>query len=390
MSKNIAVGIDIGTHTIKVAVAEKAVVGGKVVPRIVATSSAESKGLRQGYIINASDVVKSIRKAVRDARRATGLEITRAYVSIGGISLEGHVSTGSAIISRSNMEIAQEDVEEALAASERTLPRSLTLNKKILHVIPIQFKVDGREVLGKPEGMRGSKLEARTLFIACLEQHLNDIIQAVEDAGIEVEDVVASPIAASVVSLSKTQRLAGCVLVNIGSETTSLIVYENNIPISLEVFPIGSNDITNDIALKLKIPLEEAEKIKFGEPTGTNYARSYIEEIISRRLKMFFARIEDHLKRIGKNELLPAGIILSGGGASLSGAQEIAKAELDLPSMVMRTDIVYTSRNQTKDAVWSVAYGLCILDFSGKPEDQGVSGALGWKKFVGWVRQFLP
>jgi cell division protein FtsA len=390
MSKNIAVGIDIGTHTIKIAVAEKAVVGGKVVPRIIATSSAESKGLRQGYIINASEVVKSVRKALRDAQRITNTEIARAYVSIGGISLEGHVSTGSTIISRSDMEIAAEDVEEALAASERTLPRSLTLNKKILHVIPIQFKIDGREVLGKPEGMRGSKLEARALFVACLEQHLNDIIQAVEDAGVEVEDIVASPIAASVISLTKTQRLAGCVLVNIGSETTSLIVYENNIPISLEVFPMGSNDITNDIALKLKVPLEEAEKIKFGEPTGSNYARSHIEEIVSRRLKMSFSRIEDHLKRIGKNELLPAGIILSGGGVGLSGVQEMAKTELDLPSMVMRPEVIYTSRNQVKDAVWSVAYGLCILDFSGKPEESKGAGLPGWKKFVGWIRQFLP
>lgn len=392
MTKNIAVGIDIGTHSVKVAIAEKSYVEGKTVPRLIATGIAESRGLRQGYIINGSEVVKSIRRAVKQAEKAAGVEVERAYISIGGVSLEGNMSIGSTVISRPDLEISDEDVQEALLASERTLPRSLTLNKKILHTIPVQFKIDGRETLGRPEGMRGSKLEVKSLFITCLEQHLNDLIQAVEDAGIEVEDVVASPIAASVVSLSKTQKIAGCVLANIGSETVSIVVYENNIPISLEVFPSGSNDITNDIALGLKVPIEEAEKIKMGQPTGISYARTDIEEIIAGRLTEIFLLIEAHLKRIGKNELLPAGIIISGGGAGLASVQEIAKATLDLPSMIAKSEVMYTSRNQIKDATWSVAYGLCILDFS--TESERSTGRPRLKKafsgFFSWLKQFLP
>lgn len=392
MTKNIAVGIDIGTHSVKVAIAEKSYVEGKSVPRLIATGIAESRGLRHGYIINGSEAVKSIRRAVKQAEKAAGVEVERAHISIGGVSLEGSVSVGSTVISRPDLEITDEDMQEALLASERTLPRSLTLNKKILHTIPVQYKIDGRETLGRPEGMRGSKLEVKSLFITCLEQHLNDLIQAVEDAGIEVEDVVASPIAASFVSLSKTQKIAGCVLANIGSETVSIVVYENNIPISLEVFPSGSNDITNDIALGLKVPIEEAEKIKMGQPTGISYARTDIEEIIAGRLREIFLLIEGHLKRIGKNELLPAGIIISGGGAGLASVQEIAKATLDLPSMIAKSEVMYTSRNQIKDATWSVAYGLCILDFS--TESERSTGRPRLKKafsgFFSWLKQFLP
>lgn len=392
MTKNIAVGIDIGTHDVKVAIAEKSVQNGKVVPRLIGTGIAESKGLRKGHVTSPGEVVKSIRRAVKQAERASGVEIKRAYVSVGGVSLEGYSSTGSTIISRPDMEITEEDVQVALSTSERTLPRHITLNKKVLQAIPVQFKIDGRDIIGRPNGMRGSKLEVKSLFVTCTEQHLNDIIEAVEDAGVDVVDVSASPIAASIISLTKTQKIAGCVLANIGSETVSIVVYENNIPLSLEVFPVGSNDITHDIALGFKIPIEEAEKIKLGQPTGVGYPKNEIERIVSVRLEEIFGLIEGHLTKIGKNELLPAGIIISGGGAGLPGIQEIAKASLDLPSMIARPEIIQTSRNTVKDAIWSVAYGLCILHFStGDDERETRANPFGFvKKFGGWLKQFLP
>ena len=113
--------------------------------------------------------------------------------------------------------------------------------------------------------MKGNKLEARVLYITSLKQHLNDLIKVVEEAGVGVEDIVASPVAASLVSLDKVQKNAGCVLINVGSQTTSMIVYEENLPVHLQVFPIGSTDITNDIALGFRVPLDEAERIKKGE-----------------------------------------------------------------------------------------------------------------------------
>lgn len=392
MTKNIAVGIDIGTNNVKVAIAEKSVQNGKVVPRLIGTGISESKGLRKGHVTSPGEVVKSIRRAVKQAERASGVEIKRAFISVGGVSLEGHSSAGSTVIARTDMEITEEDVQIALSASERALPRHITLNKKVLQVIPVQFKIDGRDIIGRPNGMRGSKLEVRSLFVTCTEQHLNDIIQAVEDAGVDVVDVAAAPIAASFVTLTKTQKIAGCVLANIGSETVSIVVYENSIPLSLEVFPIGSNDITHDIALGFKISIEEAEKIKLGQPTGVGYPKNEIDRIVSTRLEEVFGLIEGHLKKIGKNELLPAGIIISGGGAGLPGIQEIAKSSLDLPSMISRPELIQTSRNLVKDAIWSVAYGLCILHFSsGDEEREPRSNPFGFfRKLSGWIKQFLP
>ncbi len=245
---------------------------------------------------------------------------------------------------------------------------------------------------GKPLGMKGTKLEAKTLFITCLEHHFNDIIETLGEAGIEVEDIVAAPVAASLVTLSKTQKIAGCVLANIGSETVSIAVFENNIPISVEVFPLGGNDITNDIALGLKIPIEQAEDLKRGAILGVSYPKKKLEEIIAARLSDIFDLIEAHLKKIGRNGLLPAGIVLTGGGSGIETLEDMAKAALRLPSRIAAVNFGEGNKVGIKDASWSVAFGLCILGLS--EEDQGINGIKMTKKagkdILSWLKQFLP
>ena len=142
---------------------------------------------------------------------------------------------------------------------------------------------------------------------------------------------MASPLAGSLVMLSKAQKRAGCVLANIGAETVSIVVFENNTPVSLKVFPIGSSDITNDIALGLKIPLEEAEKIKRGGMSDAAYSKRKLDEIISSRLTDIFELIDAHLKKHNRDGLLPAGIIITGGGSSITSVQDLARAALRLP-----------------------------------------------------------
>ncbi len=161
------------------------------------------------------------------------------------------------------------DLAKLREQCEADIPPASSANRRIIFDVPMQYKIDGTPVLGNPSGMTGNKLEQKMIFITCLDHHVADLIQAVNEAGIEVEDVMAAPIAAGFVTLSKSQKVAGCVLANIGAETVSIAVFENSIPTSLEVFPIGSTDITNDIALGLKVPLEEAEQIKIGAITGS-------------------------------------------------------------------------------------------------------------------------
>ncbi|HEY0221106.1 MAG TPA: hypothetical protein VGC58_02690, partial [Candidatus Paceibacterota bacterium] len=222
MMRNIAVGIDIGTYQIKVVVAELVKENGKTSTQIIGTGLSESKGLRHGYIINGSDVTQSIETAVRMAEKASGVKIHKAYISIGGIGLSGIVGSASTMVGRADLQVTELDIEKVTEISEKNIPQSLIQNQKILHAIPISYKIDGKAVLSKtPLDMKGTKLEVKMLFITCLEPHLNDLLEAVEEAKVEAVDVIASPIAASFVTLSKQQKMAGCVLANIGSETIS-------------------------------------------------------------------------------------------------------------------------------------------------------------------------
>ena len=379
-----------GTYEVRVVIAEQN--DDDSLPTILGTGRAESKGLRHGYIINSADVTKSVIFAVKQAEKTSGLKIKKAFISIGGVGLSGIDSQGSTIVARADQEISEADIEQAILTAEESIPKTLIQNRKIIYSIPTIWKVDGKPVLGRVLGMKGVKLETKTLFVSCIESHLNDLVEAIEETGIEVIDVVASPIAASFVTLSKSQKIAGCVLANIGAETVSIMVFENNIPISLEVFPIGGSDITNDIALGLKISLEEAESIKLGGVTATSYSRKKLEEIISARLGDIFELIEAHLKKIGKSGVLPAGIIITGGSSSIGMIEDLARNYLRLPSRIASLNIG-NGKFQIKDSSWSVAYGLCII--SSMPDEEERLGLKKrsknlFKNLSQILKQFLP
>ena len=383
MARNIITGIDIGTSATRVVMAEYT--KGKNTPNILGIGVAQSRGLKHGYIVNKEDAVKSIKRALRLAEKSARTKIKSAFLSIGGISLEAQSADGVSVISRANEEVNDLDIGRAMSASEENLTG--IANKKILHSIPVKFKLDGHEVLGNPDGMKGSKLEIKTLFFTCLEQHLNDLVNTVEEAGVEVEDVIAAPLAASLVALTKKQRTVGCALANIGAETVSISVFEDSMPISLQVFPIGSTDITNDIALGFKISLDEAEELKVKGPDG--YPKRKLDEIIEARLSDIFELIEVHLKKIGRNGLLPAGIILTGGGAGVGEIESMAKSNLKLPSQVATP--VANGNGQLRDSSWFVAYGLCIYGFGEARNSKQIKAIKNaGRSIIDWFKQFMP
>lgn len=368
MIRSITVGIDIGTQSTRVIVGEYG--SGDSAPSIIGFGVSESRGMRHGYVNNKNEAIKSIQKAITEAERASKIKIRRAFASVGGLSLDSITANGSAIISKADGEVTELDIKKAIAESEESLGN--ISNRKILHTIPIKWKLDGKEVWGRPLGMKGLKLEVKTLFLTCLEQHLDELVEAIEETGVEVIDVVASPIAASLVSLTKRQKTSGCVLVNIGAETVSMVVYENDTPIFLHVFPIGGTDITNDIALGLKIPIEEAEEIKLGNYQMANYPRKKLDEIIEARLTDIFELIENYLKKIGRSGLLPAGIILTGGSAQLGIIEDLAKKTLQLPTKIISPDLFQNSKGKIKDSAWAVAYGLLMLSNKLSQEEEGI------------------
>ncbi|MCA9363908.1 cell division protein FtsA [Candidatus Kaiserbacteria bacterium] len=389
MADRIVTGIDVGTFQVKVVVVRAP--GKKSrgsLPQIIGTGYAESRGLRNGYIINETDVVRSVRNAVAQAEKAAGVHVKSAYVSMGGIGIDEINSHGEAITSRADSEITQADLDKAMLDSEERILDQIP-NRKILHAVPLSFSVDGERVLGRPHGMRGTKLTVESLFVTTFEQHLNDLVSAIESVGIAVEDVMAAPLAGSLVMLSKAQKRAGCVLANIGAETVSIVVFEDNVPLSVKVFPIGSSDITNDIALGLKISLEEAEKIKRGGIASASYSKRRLDEIISARLTDIFELIAAHLKKINRDGLLPAGVIITGGGSGLTTVQDLARASLRLPSKIATID--RGQNGKVRDASWAVGYGLCIWGISDTDDDTGIHIAKRTgNKLLGWFKQFLP
>lgn len=389
MAQKIVTGIDIGTYQIKVVVtACPKNAKPNAHPQVLGTGYSEARGLRNGYIINESDAVRSIRGAVAQAEKSAGLQIRDAYISTGGVGLDEIRARGEVITSRADSEITGTDVEKAIQDSEERVLEQIP-NRRILHAIPLSFSIDKQPVLGRPHGMKGTRLEVETLFITTFEQHLNDLVSAVENAGVAVNDVMASPLAGSLVMLTKAQKRAGCVLANIGAETVSIAIFQDNVPISLKVFPIGSTDITNDIALGLKIPLDEAEKIKRGGLGSTGYPKRKLDEIIAARLADIFELIDVHLKKIKRDGLLPAGIILSGGGSNVQGVEDVAKSALRLPARIATFDGGQTSK--IKDASWAVAYGLCMWGITGSEEESGINVARkAGGTLLNWFRQFLP
>jgi cell division protein FtsA len=389
MADRIITGIDVGTYQVKVVIVRVTKnKGERALPQIIGTGYAESRGLRNGYIINDTDVIRSVRSAVAQAEKAAGVDVKRAYVAMGGVGIDEITSRGEVITSRADSEITHVDLEKAMQDSEERILEHIP-NRKILHAIPLSYRIDGELVLGKPQGMRGTKLEVESLFITTFEQHLNDLVTAIENTGIAVEDIMASSLAASFVMLTKAQKRAGCVLANIGAETVSIVVFENSTPISIKVFPLGSNDITNDIALGLKIPLEEAEKIKRGGMSSANYSKRKLDEIIAARLTDIFELIQAHLKKIQRDGLLPAGIIITGGGSGVATIQDLARAALKLPSRIATLDP--GQNGKIRDASWAVSYGLCMWGASDEEEGNSVGIARKTRNSViQWFSQFLP
>ncbi len=328
---------------------------GEKSPKVIGIGEAETKGVQHGYVVHFADAVNSIKNAVSIAEKISGIKIKHAFISVNDITLHSEMSSGLAIISKANGEVTNLDINKALEDSENNL--SLSGNKKIIHMFPSSFKLDGKEVLGQPEGMCGTKLEVKTLYVIYSSQHLEDLLAVIAEAGVEPTDVIASPIAGSHIALSKRQKIVGSALVNIGAETVSLAVFENGSLMSLQSFSIGSSDITNDIALGFKIPLEKAEKFKLGN-ISEDYSKKKLDEIIEARLSDIFELIENHLKKIKRNELLPAGVVFIGGGANIHRLEELSKSALKLPSRIGTAEIFGNVKTKLRDTAWFTALGL--------------------------------
>ncbi len=390
MARKIYTGIDIGTYHVKVVIATPSE-SPEMPLSIIGVGTASSKGMRHGYISDRAEAAKSIREALGRASAAAKVQVKSARVGLGGVGLDEIRASADISLTQSGGVVTEAMIDRALKECEKRAGNNL-INRTVIHAIPLEYRVDGVKSYGKPHGLQGTKLAVDALLVTMLSQHQEDLIDAIEAAGVEVEGVMASPLAAALVTLTKAQKAAGVVLANIGAETLSVAVFEEDAPISIKVFPIGGSSITESLALSFQVPLTEAENLKRGGITGSNVPEKRMYTIIAAQLKEMYTLINAHLKSIGRHRLLPAGIVITGGGSGLATSAEIARAVLKLPSQIGQ--IGNLPRTSSVDATWAVAYGLTRWAYA--EDSSAVSSTLGdvlsggWQQLKQGLRGLLP
>src|SRR3989344_2007095 len=409
MQRRIITGLDVGTTSVQVVVADQKSEGGL---EILGFGRALSEGMRRGNVVDTHDVASSIRRAVEDAERATGVPIEHAYVGFSGVGLGITATKGVVAVSRADGEISEADVDRVLANARAALPQ--LPNREVIHEIPSRYAVDKEMNIKNPVGMIGNRLEAQVLFISAFTPYLKTLVKSVELAGLAVDDIVASPLAAARAVLSKHQKEIGVMTLDLGGGSASISVFEEGGLVSTGVFPVGSAHVTHDIAIGFQTPLEVAERIKLEHGTlaaqsvgkrdtvrladyiegeATAISRRDLAEIIEARFKDIFELVDKHLKKIGRSGLLPSGVVFTGGGAGLPGIADFAKRELRLPAIVGTPVGISGSHENIQDPSWSVALGLCLLGYD-ETKTGSFKTASVWQKILkrvgDWARPFIP
>ena len=350
------IGIDIGSGNLRAIGAIRH--EDKKYPVVVATYKKSIDGMDRGNIIDEKEVSNAITEAIAALEEQSGFSTLHTLISLGAIGLSSHHASGYAQVSRGDASVTDLDIENALKDGNRAIPD--IRNKSIVHAIPMDYKVDGNKIQGNIIGVRGNKLEAKTLFVTYPLQCMNVLKKTLEGADVRVTDIVAGPIAESIPLLTKKQKIAGVALINIGQAVTSLLVYEKNIPLLVSTIPVGGDDITKDIALGMKVTLEEAEEMKCGRATYA-YSKRKVEEIIEARLEDLCTKITKELTRIMRSELLPAGIIVTGSSSQVTRLEYIFRNELRLPIKIVTNELVRITGDTLRDGGWARSYGLTFL-----------------------------
>ena len=338
------IGCDIGSSAVRVVALEHVEGVGLAV---AGAAECATEGMRKGAIVSPEIVSKNIQRAFADLRKLFSSDFNRASVSIGEPRLSAFLSRGAVSVSRADGEITKEDASRALDAAENALPR--LGNRELIHSFPLTYAVDREEFIREPIGMIGMKLEVEALFIGSFTPHVKNLLKTCELAGITADDVLASPYAGSFHALSRKQKEVGTLFLDIGAQTSTIAVFEEGLLLSLEVIPFGSNHITQDIAVGFQIDLASAERVKrnlgafleqgkkeirLGD-LPKNFEDSFspkkLRDIVRARLDDILELVSKHLKRINRNELLPGGVVLAGGGSRLFDIQAALREELHLP-----------------------------------------------------------
>lgn len=346
--------------------------------KFLALGAAESKGLRKGLIVNLDSTVSSIRRAVEEAESVANVPVEAAVIGVAGGHVRGVNSRGGVPLGHRPRDIAREDVRRAIdAARNITLPP----DREVLHVLPHEFLVDAQEGIRDPIGMVGQRLETNVHLVTSSIAATQNLVTAANRAGILISDTVLEPLASSESSLTQDERDLGCCLLDIGGGTTELIVYGGGVVRHTSAVPVGGDHFTNDLAVGLRTPIPEAERIKrkhgcaalsllqedrpiqidsVGDrPPRTIFTRM-LTDIIEPRAQELLALVRDDLQRAGLDKQIPAGFVLAGGGAKLHGLIDLAEQYFRLPMRIAEPKGLADMPEEVAQPEYATVVGLVL------------------------------
>ncbi len=407
---HIVTGLDIGTDTIKILVAQKRA----ETLEVLAQATMPSFGLRRGAVVNVEETAKNIQLLVDGVQRDHNINIGSVFVNMGGSHLYVTHSDGVISVSRADQRISEEDVERVLQAS-RVI--NIPSNEEILDVFPREFIIDDQKGIKQPEGLTGIRLEAKVILLCYFQSYFINLTQAVLSAKLQINDIVPSPLAAAEAVLTPQQKELGVALIDMGSDTTSLAVFEEGDLVHLAIFPLGSANITKDIAIGLKTEFAIAETIKkqhgscmisksqkdkkntskknievFGQSESLSFTEKDLINIIEPRVREIIDLIQKELKKIGRQELLPGGVVITGGGAKLPNIKELVRQQLKLTCEI---GVLKGIDGIEQDPALATVAGLVLGGAAA--DDLPIEGVLGlgfmkklFSKFKKTFRVFIP
>jgi cell division protein FtsA len=404
------VGLDLGTSRVAVVIGESDDPAGPV--NVIGVGESPSEGLRKGVVVNLDKTIASIQAAAVAAERMAGQRIETVVVSLAGTHLWSQNSSGVVAVARPDREIGEEDVQRVVEASRAV---SIASDRQVIHVIPRAYTVDGQEGVRDAVGMTGQRLEVETNIVTGAQTAVQNVIKCVHGAGFDIEDVVCSGLAAGEGVLTPQEVDLGVCLVEIGAGNTAVVVYNEGSARHLAVLPVGGNHVTSDIAIGLRTTLDEAETLKLnyghtlpevidhGEKVEVRQVggdriqalpRRFLAEIIGPRMQEIFQMAREEVRKSGFDGLLPAGVVVTGGGARLMGTTDAAQAVFDTGVRLGQPIGLVGLADRAQGPSFAVAAGLVKWGSRSGARAHGngrqaLSLESTYQKTVRWLRDFF-
>ncbi|PIR07058.1 MAG: cell division protein FtsA [Candidatus Komeilibacteria bacterium CG11_big_fil_rev_8_21_14_0_20_36_20] len=388
-SKDMITGLDIGSSAVRIVMAQR-LPDGRL--KVIGAAETPAEGISRGSITSIEDAVSSISETIEKCERMTGLHIDRMVVGMSGTHIKTVNSKGVVAVARANEQVDESDLERAREVAERMI---MLPNYELLDILPITYNLDDQKNIKDPLGMSGVRLEVETQVVMALSSQLKSLTKCIYRTGVDIEDIVFSILATAEAVLTQKQKDLGVAVVNIGAATTSIAVFEEGSILYTAVLPIGSGHITNDLAIGLKTSIETAEAVKLDqaqalgediskrdeidlnkyseeEKKGSYVYKKDIADIAGARMDEIFQLVNDELKKIERDGKLPAGVILTGGGAKLPLAVDLAKEIFQLPVFLGLPVESNFPIDKLNDLEYTTALGLVIW------ADKNLDAGNGW------------